>query len=341
MHRATFAILILLVGHLLPAQRHPSFLGEDNDENSGFNIRCLCKPGVQNKSRSRGLEIAYLWNRGGTINPEGQAFQGQPSELNNLENLIFNLKAPLVNAEGFKLLAGFNYRPEQYYFDEIGPDYAEVFEYLNGRIMKNTGFELFGTKSFDEQHYTVLRVKASYNGDYKGLVNFDSRYAIYNATALYGIKKNDNLEYGFGLTYTQSFRSTTILPFMLYNRNFNDRWGLESVLPALVSLRYNISPRTLLLGGFRYNSRSYALQLPQSPPTEVYEMNHSEIRLFFTAEQNIVPWIWMDAEVGYQLNFSTDFEVDADPAASFMVEPPNGPYLKLGLFISPPDSYLK
>lgn len=336
--------LVLILGFTLfqlNGQNHPVFLGEDNDDDSGFNIRCLCRPGVQNKSRSRGLEISYLWNRGGAINPEDQVFQGEPSVLENLENIIFKLKVPIVNQEGFKLLAGFNYRPEQYYFNRIGPDYEPVFQYINERILKNTAFEIFGSKSFNERNYAIGRLKASYNGDFNGLADFDQRYAIYNLTVAYGIKKHDDLEYGFGINFTHSFRNTIALPFFIYNRNFNAKWGMESVLPALVSIRYNHTPKTILLGGFRYNSRSYSISVPQMGETFDYAMNHSEIRTFLSVEQNLIPWIWLDAEVGYQFNFSTDFEAKSPNAADFMVEPSNAPYIKLGIFISPPDSYLK
>jgi hypothetical protein len=337
-----FPVLILCLALLqAKGQDRPVFLGEDNDNDSGFEIRCLCRPGVQNKSRSRGLEISYLWNRGGILDPENEFSQGAPSIIDNLSNLIFKLKIPIVNQEGFKLLAGFSYRPEQYYFDRIGPDYRTVFQYLNGKTLKNTGFEIFGSQSFNERHYAVLRLKAAYNGDYSGWVNTDQRYAIYNATAVFGIKKSEDLEYGFGLNFTHSFRNTIALPFFIYNRNFSAKWGLESVLPALAVLRYNASPRTIFLGGFRYNSRSYAIELPEMQQSVQYAMNHSEVRLFLSAEQNLLPWVWLDAELGYQFNFNTDFEAKSAQAVDFTVSPSNAPYFKLGIFISPPDSYLK
>lgn len=341
MRRNSLALVLLLSIIALHGQNRPGFLGEDNDDDSGFNIQCLCRPGVQNKSRSRGLEISYLWNRGGTIDPENSNFQGVPSVIDNLENIILKLKIPVVNTEGFKLLAGFNYRPEQYYFGRVGPDYADVFNHINGRILKNTGIELFASQSFNEKNYGVLRLKASFNGDYNGLMNLDRRYAIYNATAVYGIKKNEDLEYGFGVNFTRSFRNTLALPFFIYNRNFNDKWGIESVLPAVAILRYNHSPRSIFLGGIRYNSRSYSISVPQLDEPVDYAMNHSEIRAFLSIEQNLVPWIWLDAEAGYQLNFSTDFEAKSSGATDFMVEPANAPYLKLGIFVSPPDSFLK
>lgn len=336
------ALLLLWCGPLiLPAQERPIFFGEDNDENSNFGIHCLCRPGVQGKTRSRGLEISYIYNDGGAIRAESDPLLGRPSRIDHIENLIFKLKLPLINTESIKLLAGFTHRPEKYYFDTVSVDYQPVFRHLNGRRLKNTGFEIFGTKSFNERHYGVLRFKTSFNGDYKGLASFRSQYAVYNITGVFGIKKSDDLEYGFGLTFTNSFRNTTILPFFVYNRNFNEKWGVESVLPALAVLRYNVSPKTILTSGFRYNSRSYSLNVPDNTRDIIYEMNHSEVRFLLSGEQNIVPWLWLDVEVGYQLNFSTDFRVDSLTEAAFQVEPDNNIYFKVGLFLSPPDTYMK
>lgn len=339
-----FVILLFLslsITDLCLTQERPIFFGEDNDENSNFSIHCLCRPGVQNKTRSRGLEIAYIRNAGGAIRAENGFLTGRPSRIDHIENLIFKLKLPLVNTEGVKVLAGFTYRPEKYYFDTVGVDYAPIFRHINGQNLKNTGFEVFGTKSFNDRHYGVLRVKASFNGDYNGLASLRSQYAIYNVTSVFGVKKSDDLEYGFGLTYTSSFRNTTILPFLVYNRNFSEKWGIESVLPALAVLRYNFSPNTILTTGFRYNSRSYSLDVPDNNRDVIYEMNHSEVRFLLSAEKRLVPWIWLDAEVGYQLNFSTDFTVDELPEASFQVENDNNIYFKIGLFLSPPDSFMK
>jgi hypothetical protein len=57
-------------------------------------------------------------------------------------------------------------------------------------------------------------------------------------------------------------------------------------------------------------------------------------------EQEIRPWVWFNAEVGFQYNFSTDFEVPANEIQSVMVEPDHTPYFKVGLFICPPDRFL-
>ena len=109
------------------------------------------------------------------------------------------------------------------------------------------------------------------------------------------------------------------------------------VLPALINIRYNASPKLLFLGGIRYNSRSYRLNIEELDDT-IYHLNHSEIRTTLIMEKQLTNWVWIDATIGYQFNFSTDFNAPNNPDASFQVEPGMSPFIKFGVFISPPSS---
>ena len=145
------------------------------------------------------------------------------------------------------------------------------------------------------------------------------------------------MEWGLGLNFTNSFRSTIVLPFVLYNKNFNEKFGVEIVLPVLILGRWNIKEGTLLIFGAEYSSRSYAIDVPNQTGSINYDMNHSEIRFPLRLEQKIRSWVWVGGQIGYQYNFSTDFDATADSA--FKVEPKSSPYFKIGLFISPPDDF--
>lgn len=339
--RSNLLFLLICISFGLSAQDKPIFLPEDL-ESTTLGLKCLCKPGVQNKSKSRGLEISYHITSGSEItNEDGAPLQEPLSQIQSLQNLIFKLKIPIVNKNGFKLFTGITYRPEEYHFDVIGADYQNVFQHLDATQLKSSGFELLGIKSLNEKFYASIRFRALYNGDYNGLINFDKKYAIYNFSALFGIKKNDDFEYGFGLNFTNSFRSTLALPFILINKNFNDKFGIEAALPALVMARYNFSPKTILLSGLRYNSRSYAIKVPEIGSEQLYEMNHSELRFVTMLEQQLHSWVWLNLEGGYQVNFSSDFEAIGNADANFKVEPRNAPYFRIGLFVSPPDKFFK
>lgn len=319
------------------AQDRPVFFPEDVDHNI-LRLKCLCKPGVVNKSRSRGLELSFLHTFTNKLEEEEGFPLTTPLSKLSLQNIIFKLRGPIINREGFKLIIGIRSTPEQYNFQRIGADYASIFKRLDDRDLKSAGFDALVVKSWNERVYTSFRVRNLYNGDYDGIINFSNRYAIFNVSGIFGIKQDDYKEWGIGLSFSKSFRRTIALPFLLYNQTLNEKWGLEMILPALISVRRNLAENSILLLGTQYNSRSYSIEIEDNA-SQIFNLNHSEIRTSLMLEQRLHPWIWMDFTFGFQYNFSTDFEAKDDNASSFQVEPGSAPFFKIGIFVSPPDSF--
>lgn len=338
--RTVFFIVLMAFVFTLDAQDLPQFMPEDIESES-FEHKCLCSPGVFNKSRSRGLEVSFLHVFPDQLNEEDGFPLNDPLSVLSIQNLIINLRFPIINKEGFKIIGGVVYRPEHFDFKTIGADYKPIFEYINSERIKSNGFEGIITKSLNERHYTVMRLRLLYNGDYSGFIKFDDRYAVYGVSGLFGVKKHDHLEYGFGGVFVHSFRRTTVLPFFLINQTFNDKWGLEAIVPALIRIRRNWSWEAISLLELRYNSRSYAIALDEPNGIQPYNFNHSEVRLALTLERQVHPWVWLEGQIGYQHNFSADFESQVDPRASFQVEPGSSPFFKVGIFVSPPDSFVR
>lgn len=337
-------LLIVCLGFLclsdLNAQNRPIILPEDIESTSLTPTRFRNK-NVRNKSRSRGLDLSYTRVLGGTVNGEEMALQDPLSETDLLDNISFKIKVPFYNGKKLKLLFGYRYQSEKYKFSTIGPSFGEVFQRMDDLSLKNSGFGLIGNYRFNENVSVSARVQGLFKGDYNGIINFNNRYSVYQLQATVGIRRSEDIEWGLGFNFSHSFRRTIAIPFFMYNRTFNDSWGIEMVLPAAVMLRYNFSKKSILLFGPKYNSKSYSITIPNgNPDGEIYNLNHSEIRLSLELEQQIRPWVWFNAEAGFQYNFSTDFEVPADDSQSFMIQPAHTPYFKVGLFICPPDSFL-
>lgn len=322
------------------SQDKPIFLPEDI-ESSTLEVTCLCKPGVPNKSRSRGLEISFLHNAKTSLGEEDGFPLTKPLSELTLQQLTLKLRFPVINREGFKFLVGALYRPEHYDFSRVGADYESTFRYLDNRNLHSSGFEGLLSKSWNEKFYSSFRIRLLYNGDYSGIINMNSRYAIYTISGIFGIKKQANKEWGVGLNFSHSFRRTIALPFILYNHTFNDKWGLETVLPAMIVGRYNASEASILLLGLRYNSRSYSIETEDDLNPQIFNLNHSEARAALTLEQRVHPWVWLEITTGLQYNFSTDFIAKDNAEASFQVEPGTAPYFRIGIFISPPNTFFK
>ena len=338
--RFLLIILALFLGLIdTDAQSRPEIFPEDI-ESSTLNVKCLCQPGVDNKSRSRGLDISYQLLGNAIFEPKDQALQEPFSEQESLQGLIFKLRFPIINRERFRLIVGYSYRPERYQIVNFGTDFTDIFQNLDQRWLKSNSFSLTLSKPLGENYYTGLRLRLMSNGDYGQWLNFGERYTIYNAVGLFGIKKRSDLEWGVGINFSSSFRRTIALPFVFYNQTFSEKWGVEMILPSQLYLRYNLKPTSIILTGFEYNSRSYSVDINGTQGFNgIYNMNHSELRAIASMEQRLVPWLWLNAKVGFQLNFSTDFDAVDALNTSFNVEPTNSPFFQIGLFISPPNSY--
>ncbi|MCG8399825.1 DUF6268 family outer membrane beta-barrel protein, partial [Bacillus atrophaeus] len=74
-----------------------------------------------------------------------------------------------------------------------------------------------------------------------------------------GWKKTEDLSWAIGVSYSYTFGRPLILPTFALNKNFNDRWGLEAVLPVLIKLRYAQNDNFYWFNGIEVNGASYRL----------------------------------------------------------------------------------
>ena len=321
-------------------QQLPFFMPEDI-ESSSLNVKCFCSPGVEYKSRSRGIEFSFIRNSNAILKDNNGQNLSDPFSSRSINKIKFSLRFPLINNERLKIIGGLIYRPEQFRFGSIGSEFSNVFQKLDKLNLKSSGFEAIIVKPINDKIYTTFRVRSVFNGDYREIINFDKRFAVYNLSAAIGFKKNKYKEWAFGLNFSDSFRRSILLPFVIYNHTFNEKWGLESVLPAMINLRHNYSPETIFLIGLRFSSSSYSLKLDDGILDEIFALNHSEIKFTLNLEQKFSSWFWVDFAIGYQYNFNTDFDAKIGNANSFQIRPENSPFFKVGIFLSPPDSYMK
>lgn len=336
------SIVCLLLGQTIFSQTKPAFFPEDISTN-GDNIQCYCKPGTRNKSRSKGIKFSYSFLGNGTFKDEDGSIMAPFSEYKRWQSLKFGIKIPIVNKEKLKILLGYKHYAESFSINFLGADFSETFQELGATDLTQTSVGLIVTKPLNETKYLAFRFRYSANGNYSNkFLNVERDYSVYKALVLLGIKRSEDFEWGIGINVSNSFRGTSILPFLLYNRNFGKHWGIESIFPANIYGRYNLKPTTILLFGAEYSSNSYRMKVNTlNNETLDYGLNHSEIIGMLRLEQQITPWVWTNLKVGYQTNFSTDFESKSATTTSFQVEPSSRLFLQVGLFISPPDKFFK
>ena len=192
------ACIVILSVNILRAQNTRSLLLEDMSE-SDFQIKCFCKPGVQNKSRPKGLQFNY--NIIGPGNLESDKISSNP-RFTKFRKAAFKLSLPILRTEKHRAFFSYSFHAEQYEFREIENDFDGLFTQLDDRNFKSNTLNLFYTHSLNEKNYLGFSINNSFNGDYSGLFSVDKRYHILTAVGAYGIKKNEDNEWGFGLAYS-------------------------------------------------------------------------------------------------------------------------------------------
>ncbi len=300
----------------------------------------FCRPGLPNSSRSRGLEVSYNFFNGGPLTYSDESSLG-PDQLTSLQYLGVKAKIPVLLKPSFKVLVGFDYEMENVNFSSpaLRTKASEIMSDIDTRSLTTTGLKLYALKSFDRSRYLGFRGAVKYRGDYTGVLPFEDRYAAYSLSLLYGVKKTQDKEWGVGLSYSKNFRRWLILPFFLYNRNFNNQWGVEAVFPAQVNGRYNLNPETILLFGYEFNSSNYSLDLGSSINNnyDIYHHRRAEVLFGFTVERHLASWLWVESRAGFQYNFNTHLEATFPNGETVSFKPADGLYFRMGLFLSPPN----
>lgn len=335
---SSFGILFycLIIQMPLMAQPAPVFIPSDFDfeaEEAG----CICTPGVINKSPGKGLLIEYKLTSGGNFTPDEVATGISPSKVNSLSRLRLRLKIPVIIKPQTKFLIGVDHFQEQYQLNFIQPAFSKQLNLIDGTTLKSSRLTAYLLQSISETNYLGIQARVAYNGNYDGIVKTDAYYRQIRLSAIWGVKKREDLEWGIGLLYSDNYTRKIALPFFLYNRTYNERWGLEAAFPVSVLMRYNFTPRSLLLFGPEFSSAAYALRGETALPEEDYYFKHTELNFGAKYERQISPWIWANVHAGVQINFDSEYQKVTDSSELFEPDLITGAFLKIGLFLSPPN----
>lgn len=309
----------------------------------------LCKPGVVGKSPSKGIVFDYTFLPGINVYPYNNGEEGPNPQKISSKQFSFKLKVPVIHKPKFSLLVGFAHYREEYKVSAFSNGEVSILNSVHDRSLKSSRLSLNMLKPLNEKFYLAFKGDASFNGDYNGVISFDDRYLKYNVGLMLGVKPSPNVEWGAGLLFRTSFvrSSVPVLPFGIYNHTFNDKWGIEAVVPVSIKARYNISPKSIILFGPEYESRDYSLGDINSGNTDNFSRNfmkHSELRLTVAFERQISDWVWFNVQTGYTHNFNTSFtgvDFKGTVLAPQVVAPADGVFFKVGVFVSPPSNKSK
>ncbi len=337
--------MLLLCGSLvffcLPQRLEAQFRIPTPDEENLF-----ARSGVNNASASKGIDVRYEAHAGFDWTTDTRDLGRDPRRVDYQEHFTFKFKVPVINSPSLKFLLGYEWDTEKYHFAR---EYSEnaassnIWAHLDEQRLKTNKFSAYLTKSFNERFYTSIRLRMSLNGDYEGLVNFNDPYRSYGVIAGIGVKPSENKEWGVGVTFSQNDARRVLLPFLIYNITWSERWGLETVLPGAAFLRHNFTQDNKVLVGAEFYSKFYALNWTDTPGGDrfAYFFRNNGVRFQADYEHKLTKWIWAYAQGGYFLPVTATFSPVDDSDMDLDTSQGGRPFLRVGLFLSPPEDYVK
>ncbi|MFT4663118.1 MAG: hypothetical protein ACI8YQ_000249 [Polaribacter sp.] len=304
-------------------------------------IKDFCQPGVEHKSPGKGVAIEYGYFPG-----YRQVSSSEEEALvDGNHHFLAKFKVPILIREKTKILLGARYFEEVYLMNDLEGEKDWLFYNMDGKKLKSHRFSAYLSRSFGHQHYFGLKAELSYNGDYDSFLSLDRRYRESYLVGVIGKKKNASQEWGLGMITRFGYRGIASYPFLIYNKTFNEHWGIESTIPVKFMIRYRFNPSALLLFGGEMASRNYSVDLQKGKndsPLGSYTVINPEAQFNISYQQQITKWIWLEVKTGYIRYLKS--AVNGKRAVSdidFNIDKKDSGFFKIGLFLSPPKSYFE
>jgi Domain of unknown function (DUF6268) len=257
--------------------------------------KTFCTQKVSNQTPTRLISLGYEYNTGFTNT------NGTKDKINGMGGLRAGLQVLAISTNKMILSIGANYWGAKVNTSATNLGKGNNQLYNNRMDMQGLNALLF--KPLDKKHFIIAQL----NADVSAVGNnnnwfFDSKGITAYGSVIYGWKKNDYKMSGFGISRTYRLGRPLFVPIFLYNKTFNQHWGVEMLLPARAHVRYNVSTTNMLLAGLELEGQQYFLQ-PNVPGQTDWWLQRGEIKPRVAWEKKLYGFIWLSAQAGYRLGY--------------------------------------
>lgn len=304
----------------------------------------FCSPKIIGSPPSKGLVIKYELIPNYTITSTSQSslYKNASNGIDRNGRLDIKIRVPVVNKPGLAIVGGIRYFQEQLHFTNPSIVNYPVYNALEDRSLKSIGAQLYVVKPTLNNTYFLFRGSADLNGEFtKGGIPFIDFLKV-SISTMYGWKRNENLSYAFGVAYGYSFGRASIYPLFAYNRNFSNRWGIESLLPSNIRLRYSKSEKNFWFLSAALNGASYRLsnKIEGLEITGKPHLHRSEVKFGVELEKEIHNWLWFSTELGFRQHLQFNLTQSGRRNSDVLIKNnlSGAPFIGFSFFIVPPKN---
>jgi len=307
-----------------------------------------CSPSVIGLPRAKAVIVKFELHPDYKIISTGKTgnFGNSEGEIKRNRRWDIRVRFPIVNKPSLIIAGGIKYTNEEFRFDNLsGVNSYPLYHNLEDKPLKTAGIHFYVVKPTTNKKYFILRTSLDLNGDYGSDKFGKKEFLKFSITPLIGWKQNANLSYAVGFTYGYTFGVPLIVPVFSYNKNFNCHFGIESVLPISLKLRYTKNEKNFMYAGVELAGASYRLDNENTPFTDYNRLHlfRSELRYTVTYEREIHDWLWFGVEAGYRQNLRFSLNNGPRTRSDVIISNKlNGSALvNASIFMVPPQGMLK
>jgi hypothetical protein len=255
---------------------------------------------------------------------------------NRLAGIRAQVNVPVISTTKLIWQIGANYWKSTPDFEE--PINNPFISKLKQNGLLTTGINTTIFKPLNEKNFFIVQLSADLNGVFEKFSDIQTKAVTLSGTALYGWKQSDKNMYGVGIARTYRAGQIIYLPVVLWNKTFNDQWGMELLLPARGHLRYNISTSNILQLGFELEGNQFRMRDDGNGRAVYIQRGEFKPRIMW--DKKLFGFIWLNAQAGLRYNWRFDVmnEYNARKESQLIFNSPmsHPVYFSLSLnFVSP------
>lgn len=298
-HTIGFVLLLLILNE-------QSFAQEAATKTKAKKVYCKCT--INGLPRGKAASFKYEYRPLYHINSTDKSgnFGNSSNTIKNNGRLEIKIKVPIINKPYLSIIGGFKYNREEYNFKALPDGSNPLYKSLEDRDLKSIGANLTVIKPSLSNKFWILRLNANLNGDYNKSPLSKANYLKFSVSPALAWRKNDDLSYAIGLTYSYAFGRSLVFPTFALNYNFNERWSVETILPLFLKFRYGFNENFYWYNNVEFSAASYRLN-NSNAALAAYQSLHlysSEVKISSSLEKQVVGWLWAGIELGGAHHFS-------------------------------------
>lgn len=303
--RLTLTIICLLTTSFVFSQTDTT----DNFDYSNFGdadgVKRYCSQKVLNQTPQRIISLGF--EQYGQFSMPGVSFNSKQSpaqiDINQVNAIRAQVNVPVISTNKIIWQMGVNYWSSK--FNVANPNVNEFATALSNNALLTAGLNTTVFKPLNEKNFLIFQASADVNGLFENVNDIQNKAMTASGTIIYGWKTSEKNMIGAGLARTYRAGRLLHVPVLFWNKTFNDKWGMELLLPARGFVRYNFSTTSMLQAGFELEGNQFLMRLPQTLSINTY-IQRGEVKPRIMWDKKLTGFLWLNAQAGLRYNYRFD-----------------------------------